>query len=427
MNIICASSGIVDFLRPGQGISDIANAGFGEILLDLAVYCHQGELEDAGKPRRRLGADMQSTLRREERIPVPERPSELGGRAESLLEQCGKRGLCVSMAAAPRLGRDTKRQDLNGLLAQLALESIAFCGRSGCRRLIVYPLSAGVARGEEWRVNREFYLGLAAAARESGVMILLENQCRSVNGHLVRGVCAEAGEAAAWVDRLNAEAGEERFGFCMDVGVYNLCGQRLRETAVSLGSRVRAVRLRDCAEEENAMLPFTGVGRAQPKTDWLGLIRGLREIGFDGQLVLDFADTAACFSPLLRPQLMQLAKAVAEYFKWQIEIEGLLKKYSSIVLFGAGNMCRNYMKCYGEEYPPLFTCDNNRNLWGQEFCGLTVKSPECLRELPADCAIFICNVYYREIEGQLREMGIGNPIEFFNDEYMPSFHFDRIS
>ena len=89
-------------------------------------------------------------------------------------------------------------------------------------------------------------------------------------------------------------------------------------------------------------------------------------------------------------------------------------------------MCRNYLKCYGEKYPPLFTCDNNGKLWGSVFEGLEVKNPQVLSALPKDCAVFICNIYYREIEEQLRQMGIENPIEFFNDEYMPSFYFDRL-
>lgn len=59
-------------------------------------------------------------------------------------------------------------------------------------------------------------------------------------------------------------------------------------------------------------------------------------------------------------------------------------------------------------------------------CGLSVKDPESLKKLVSDCAIFICNIYYREIEEQLKSMGIDNPIEFFNDEYMPSFYFDRL-
>ena len=107
-------------------------------------------------------------------------------------------------------------------------------------------------------------------------------------------------------------------------------------------------------------------------------------------------------------------------------MKNVLKKYDKRVLFGAGNMCRNYMKCYGEEFPPLFTCDNNKARWGEQFEGLEIKPPECLKELPPDCAIFICNIYYKEIEQQLRETGVSNPIEYFNDEYMPSYYFDRL-
>ena len=55
-----------------------------------------------------------------------------------------------------------------------------------------------------------------------------------------------------------------------------------------------------------------------------------------------------------------------------------------------------------------------------------MKSPEGLRDIPQDCVIFICNVYYKEIEQQLKEMGIQNKIEYFNDEYMPSFYVDRL-
>ena len=67
-----------------------------------------------------------------------------------------------------------------------------------------------------------------------------------------------------------------------------------------------------------------------------------------------------------------------------------------------------------------------RRLWGTEFCGLEVKSPEALKNLPEDCGIFICNIYYKEIREQILEMGVKNPIEYFNDEYMPSFYLDRL-
>lgn len=84
------------------------------------------------------------------------------------------------------------------------------------------------------------------------------------------------------------------------------------------------------------------------------------------------------------------------------------------------------MKCYGEKYPPLYTCDNDKSVWDTKFCGLTVKNPQDLKTLPEDCAIFICNIYYNDIREQILEMGVKNPIEYFNDEYMPSFYVERL-
>lgn len=419
MNVICAPSGIVDIDRPGQGVLDMAKAGFGNVLLDLAMYCSPAELENVGK--------LSAKAKQKNKVLISEQPSALQKCAESMMQSCREAILSAPAAAAPYLKWGTKRADLKELCARLTLESVRICGKAGGKYLIVRPLPFGKTARESWEINREYYLSLADSARENGIAILLENQCQDMNGHLIRGVCADAEDAASWVDGLNQAVGEERFGFCMNAGTYSLCGQSMREIAVRLGDRVKAVLLRDCDGcRESSMLPFTAVCSGQPRTDWLGLIRGLRESGFDGELILDFSDTAAVFSPMLRPQLLTLAKSVAGYFKWQIGIENTIKRYSSIVLFGAGNMCRNYMKCYGGKYPPLFTCDNNQSLWGTMFCGLEVKAPECLTGLPEDCAIFICNIYYREIEQQLREMHITNPIEFFNDEYMPSFYFDRL-
>lgn len=451
MDIACSSAGIVNPFRPCQGILDITNAGFENISLEMDMCCSAYELEHYGKQLK--NQDDSERWKEYDFLPVSRHPDRIGDFFGKMISEVREKRLRISVVRAPYLPRDMKRADLEELLFRIHEESIRFCGRIGGRYIVIRPFlsimhvgcrqsdnltdewqeaSSGrmdeldAVHGDGWQRNREYYLRLATAAQESNVIILLENQCRSMNGHMVRGFCADGYEAATWVDALNQETGEERFGFCMDVGVCSLCGQDMHEFARVLGSRIKAVILRDCdGQQEGAMLPFTCAYSGQPKTDWLNLIRGLRETGFDGQLVLDFQDTARTFSPILRPQLMTLAKAVADYFRWQIEIENLLKKYSSIALFGAGNMCRNYMKCYGEKYPPLFTCDNNQKIWGTEFCGLEVRPPEALKEIPEGCGIFICNIYYREIERQLRDMGIEN-IEFFNDEYMPSFHFDRL-
>lgn len=425
MNLLCASSGLIWHKSPKKGISGIKEGGFEEIMLDMSGCCSPEELEYLGREMR----ESKSVLnpKRKEAIRISEHPEELCGFLKRLSEECRKASVRIPIARAPHLNRTTKRTDLGDLLTQLTRESINACEQADCRHLIVPPLFAGVERGCEWEVNRKYYVSLADLAKQKNVMILLENQCCDRNGNVVRGICSDAAEAAAWIDSLNAESGEERFGFCMDVGVCSLCGQNMREFASALGSRIKAVVLRDCdGLHEGAMLPFTCIDGGRFITDWMNLIRGLREICFDGLLIMDFSSMTAAFSQFLRPQLIRFARSVAEFFQWQISMKSVLRKYSTRVLFGAGNMCRNFMKCYGEEFPPLFTCDNNSARWGEQFEGLEIRPPEALKELNPDCAIFICNVYYREIERQLREMGIKNPIEYFNDEYMPSYYFDRL-
>lgn len=410
MEIVCGQRGVVALTHPGQGAYDVKTAGFRNILLDFSVCISPGELEQYD------GLDRSSEK---------EYPQEFHAQLKQAAECYRKTGLSAFIARAPYLFRNTKQKHPEELLVQLLSECMDVCERSDCRYIIVQPLF--IKGKEDWEANRAYFLRLAGKAAACGITILIENLCRDIHGHLVRGVCADGREAAAWVDALNREAGEERFGFCMDVGTCNLCGQNMYEFVHMLGNRMKAVVLRDCdGIRESSMLPFTCANKGEPQTDWLNLIRGLREITFDGTLLLDFTSTALCFSTLLRPNLLKLSKAVGDFFAWQIGLERLIKRYPSIVLFGAGNMCRNYMMCYGRRYPPLFTCDNNSKLWNTEFCGLTVKAPECLKELPEDCAIFICNIYYREIEAQLKNMGIRNAIEFFSDEYMPVFSTDEI-
>lgn len=432
MDILIFPKGIIDMEHPGQGIMDIAGAGFAEMVMDLSLCCTPQELEYVGKD----DTEKNSLWRSRRGRLIISNPELLSEYMTLLLSKCRNANLRHTVSSAPRLYLDTKYRDsdrevadnmkenINTILQKLALQSIKLCSKSNSQYLIVPPLFAGITDTDLWTVNRKFYLDLAICAREAGVMILLENQCKNMNGHLIRGICSDGGQAVEWVDRLNEEAGDIRFGFCMDTGVCNICGQNMYDFCLALGDRLKAVILRDCdGSRENSMLPFTCVNRGQNQTDWLNLIRGLRKIEFDGKLLLNLEDTAAAFSPILRPGLLRLAKSVADYMKWQIGLEGVLKKYHSRVLFGAGNMCRNYMRCYGEQYPPLFTCDNNQTLWGTAFCGLEVKSPESLKALPPECAIFICNIYYREIETQLRDMGITNRIEYFNDEYMDNFYW----
>lgn len=403
MNTVVSMAGIVSILRPRQGLDDLSGAGFTSLMPDLGMFASVAKMTEADY-----------------------RPDTIRRCYENFKKELGKRALTFPVARAPLLSPATKRPDLNARILRLNRDCIRACEEMGCGHIIVQPLFAGIARERIWEENRAYYLTLAQACEKAETKILLLNQCREQSGHLIRGICSDGASAAGWVDSLNEDAGAERFGFCMDSGYCNVCGQDMQAFAAALGGRLRAVILTDNdGRQDMRRLPFAGGCGLYSGTDWLALIRGLRGSGFDGDLILDLQDTVQAFSPLLRPQVLALGRATADYFAMQVGIENALKKYSSVVLFGAGNMCRNYIKCYGAKYPPLFTCDNNEKLWGTEFCGLEVRSPEAMKNLPAGCGVFICNTYYREIEAQLRAMGVEG-IEYFNDEYLPSYYFDRI-
>lgn len=415
MQIDCSINGIINIERPMQGIRDIYNANFHNYFFDISFDYRINKM-DINTVSRFIEKKIRELLS---------------------IFVCDQQ-YRMAVVRIPRVDYGDGINDTIDLYKKIVIENAKAGNPNSWKNIIIQPIVSDI-NSLNFNYNKDFFVELASYIVDTGMTILVENQCKNVNGHYVRGFCSDEVEAVNFIDKLNNLAEEKYgqrivngevipyFGFCMNTGTCNLCGQNMYDFAVTLGSRIKAVILRDCnGNQDTSMLPFTCVNDNTSQTDWLNLIRGLRKIRFDGELIMDFSDTAAAFSPILKPQLLVLAKSIADYFKWQIEIESLLDKYPSRVLFGAGNMCRNYMKNYGEKYPPLFTCDNNKNIWGQTFEGLEIKNPECLKDVPSDTAIFICNVYYREIEEQLRGMGLKNPIEYFNDEYMPSFHFNRI-
>ena len=52
MEIIVSPRGIVDIERPGQGVMDLSQAGFGQAMLDFTMCCPEYELESVGKRKR---------------------------------------------------------------------------------------------------------------------------------------------------------------------------------------------------------------------------------------------------------------------------------------------------------------------------------------------------------------------------------------
>ncbi len=404
MKVVCSPVGIVEYRRPRGGLEKLAQSGFSETVVDFGLFA--GGF--AGEKRR------------------AEAEAHWQEWADRYVEEARRQGMPLGLAFAPHFESEQKVADGENLERRLAEICLQKTAGYGIEALVVRGLAGG-SYAENLAKNREYFLRLGRAAQSAKIRLLVVNGYRDMNGHLVRGFCGEPAQAMAFVDEINAALGAEVLGFCLDAGVCNLTGINMYDFVTALGARLQAVILRENdGIHDDSLLPFSSAHGGGSRMDWLNLIRGLRAVHFSGVAVLDFRTTLTALSGLLRPAMLSFAHKVAGYLIWQVQMEESLRRYPARVLFGAGNMCRAYMKCYGEEFPPLYACDNNPQVWGTEFCGLTVHAPKDLLSLSETCAIFICNVYYEEIEQQLRDMGVKNPIERFNDEFMPSFHFERL-
>ena len=371
MKVVCSPVGIVEHRRPRGGLEKLCKRGFSDTVLDFGMFT-------GGFGAKKRRSDTEAHWQEW---------------ADRYVEESKRQGMQLGLAFAPHFESELKIPDSEDLEKRLAESCIQKAVQYGISTLVVRGLPGGSC-AENLAKNREYFLRLGRAAQSAKIRLLVVNSYRNMNGHLVRGFCGEPAQAVAFVDEINAALGADVLGFCLDAGVCNLTGQNMCDFATGLDARLQAVIL--------------------------------RAVHFSGIAVLDFRTTLMALSGLLRPAMLSFAHELAEYLTWQVQMEESLRRYPARVLFGAGNMCRAYMKCYGEDFPPLYTCDNNPQVWGTEFCGLMVHAPEDLRSLPETCAIFICNIYYEEIEQQLRDMGLKNPIERFNDEFMPSFHFERL-
>ena len=414
MDVICSLGGFAGVGWPRNRFNTFRQVGFSETLLDFNLF---NECIVSSK-------NWDETM------------AHWRNRLEDYVEEAARQGIKFKIALSPHFENMCRTPNVKKKLDGLLVECINFAAEFGCEDIIVQPLD-GEQREECESVNRDFYLSLTDCAKSAGITVLLTNRLRNLNGHYIRGVFSEPAQVAAVIDELNNKAGADIFGFCLDVGICNMVGQNVCGFMAALGSRMKSLFLyENDGVHYNHIMPFFSANSGGSQFDWFNFIRYLRKSGFNGLTVVDFSTTMIALPQPLQPAMLFFAYSLkkylerqsgVKYLEWQAEVEENIKKYSSRVLFGAGNMSRAYVEHYGEKYPPLYVCDNNPKLWGTKFCGLAVHNPEDLKSLTADCAVIVCNVlYYDDIEHQLREMGVKNPIERFSDEFMPSFQLNRV-
>ena len=151
---------------------------------------------------------------------------------------------------------------------------IALCAYLGCPAIVIQRTSAPqLTKAEERTFNLDMYRRLMPAAKKYGVKVCLENLLNLYEWDPYEGNCSNADEAVWFLDTLNAEAGEEVFGFCFDVGHAVLTGANLYQYLTTMGKRVTVLHIQENdGASDGHMLPFTQLERRgqRLRIDWEG-------------------------------------------------------------------------------------------------------------------------------------------------------------
>lgn len=213
-----------------------------------------------------------------------------------------------------------KREELNEYLQTAAEKALAVAGFLNCPAVIVHPINHA-DKEQEIELNLAVYRRLMPVAKQHGVKICIENLFRSANGRLIEGACSTPEEACWYIDKLNEEAGAEVFGFCLDIGHANVVRRNLKNFIVKLGPRLTCLHIHDNdGENDTHAMPFTHTvgGGSKPSLDWDGVLDGLREINYRGNLSFEAYKPFRVFPAELEEDLLKLYTSIGRYFRNKI-------------------------------------------------------------------------------------------------------------
>ena len=253
-----------------------------------------------------------------ERVPLFEKSREqILEEHRHLKAAAQKAGITIGQAHAPFPSYVEGDPAYNAYLVHVFEELLHVCAYIDCPALVIHPIKIADKR-RQWDLNIELYTKLIPTAKETGVKICLENLNDRQGDHAVQGVCGNGEEACRYIDTLNELAGEEVFGFCLDVGHANMASQNIRQMINTLGHRITVLHIHDNdGVFDRHAIPYTykDTARTAACLDWEGFLAGLKDIGYKGTLNFEtFAALKVLPLELFEPTIRYIA-AIGRYFQ----------------------------------------------------------------------------------------------------------------
>lgn len=269
MNISCQQGHIVHPDRPAQGIRDLKNAGFENVMAGVGVW-----FPDFTGFRRMWNRRMRKNTDR-----LPSGIRRFFGRT-------GRMGFGYPLCAD--------------------------------RVLPFWILIKIRQSGENIPKRTEAFLDfLAPMAKEMGITICIENLYDSLGPHLVEGPCCNAKKAVERIERMNEKYHSEVLGFCFDTGHANLVGLNFEQFLTTLGGSLKVLHIHDNdgnSDLHQIPFTFTMTRENQSSTDWEGFMRGLRNIGYSGVLSFETAPVLSAFPQVMKQDVLAFIARIGEYF-----------------------------------------------------------------------------------------------------------------
>ncbi len=218
-----------------------------------------------------------------------------------------------------------KKEVNDYLWNEVGPKSMEICRFLECPNIVIHGFKLDRYYGSEqaeWEKTEEFIESLAPVAKEYGITICMENLWNTLGTHKVEGPGCNAVKAVKRIDSINEKYGAEVLGFCYDTGHGNLVGLDPYKFISTLGKRLKVLHIHENdGAEDLHQLPYTFT-RTRENTsvlDWDGVLRGLKDIGFDGVLSFETAPVLDCFPKELKAEALHMIAAVGRYFSAQIE------------------------------------------------------------------------------------------------------------
>ena len=253
-------------------------------------------------------------------------PSVMDGTVEEIIEfvrpykeAADKHGIAISQVHAPFPMWMPDNPEMVERMKSVIQKSLAVTAYMESPHCVVHPAfvkdnTRAMNADAEWALNKALYAALISDLQKYDVQCLLENMfSQAPDGARFAAACADFTEAARWIDELNALAGEERFGFCFDTGHCHLARQNLYRGILIVGPRIKALHLQDNSGYfDQHLAPYMGTA------DFEGVLNGLREIGYRGDLNFETGNVLGRFPPEVTEECLRLTSALGRYFMKRI-------------------------------------------------------------------------------------------------------------